>query len=232
MKKKTTVLLAILFIGFVSVAINDLRHNQISLRLNEIRLQDNVLELRKVELEKKQLNEKFNEAVKSDTVNQEKVRQLEQEKLELEEKARKLEADLQARAESNARKATVAHVGITEKASAMVGQVSVSGTKYDWLNASGIPSEDWWAVDWIVSRESSWNPCAYNPGQSDCSANPKSACGLVQQYPCGKIGGSWTDPVAALKWQAVYVCADKFSGYAGATCYERAVSYWKIHGNY
>lgn len=103
--------------------------------------------------------------------------------------------------------------------------VTVSGNKQTWLTASGIPSSEWWAVDWIVSRESGWNPCAYYPGHSNCSASPYGACGLVQQNPCGKIPGRWTDPVAALRWQYQYVTA-RYGGYA------EAVYHWQNYGSY
>lgn len=100
-----------------------------------------------------------------------------------------------------------------------------SGDKNSWLIASGIPESEWWAVDYIVSRESGWNPCAYNPGRSDCNAMPTSACGLAQSYPCGKVPGHWTDPVANLKWQYQYV-KDRYGGYP------QAVTYWQKYHSY
>lgn len=100
-----------------------------------------------------------------------------------------------------------------------------SGNKDTWLAASGIPKELWWAVDYIVTRESGWNPCSYYPSQSNCNANPVNACGLVMQNPCHKIPGDWRDPVAALKWQYGYV-NNRYGGYVGA------VAYWQIHHNY
>lgn len=106
-----------------------------------------------------------------------------------------------------------------------VPTVSITGNKQEWLQASGIPADLWWAVDYIVSRESGWNPCAYYPGRSNCSASPTTACGLAQQNPCGKIPGHWTDPVAALRWQYQYV-NDRYGGYP------QAVAYWKIHHVY
>lgn len=39
----------------------------------------------------------------------------------------------------------------------------ITGTKADWLAQSDIPRKDWELVDWLVSRESSWNPSAQNP---------------------------------------------------------------------
>lgn len=113
--------------------------------------------------------------------------------------------------------------------------VSVSGTKESWMTAAGIPQSQWWAVDSIVSRESGWNPCAYNPGKSNCNLSAAQvnatkpvginvACGLGQQLPCGKWDayGHWTDPVAALKAQYDYVNA-RYGGYAGA------VSFWNVN---
>lgn len=100
-----------------------------------------------------------------------------------------------------------------------------SDTKEQWMTKAGIPKSDWWAVDYIVTRESGWNPCAYYPGKSDCNANlagKNVACGLVQTLPCGKAGKNWTDPVAALKWQKQYV-NNRYGGYS------QAVSFWKAN---
>ena len=103
---------------------------------------------------------------------------------------------------------------------------AISGDKYDWLRASGIPESEWTYVDYIVGRESGWNPCAYNPGMSDCNANPTSACGLAQSLPCGKQSkyGHWTDPVANLKWQYEYV-KGRYGGYAQAYAFWTA-NHW------
>lgn len=108
---------------------------------------------------------------------------------------------------------------------APIAAFNPTGNKQSWLSQSGIPASLWWAVDYIVSRESGWDPCAYNPGQHDCSAYPSTACGLVQQNPCHKIPGDWRDPVAALKWQFNYVN----SVYGG---YPQAVEHWKAFSSY
>jgi len=85
--------------------------------------------------------------------------------------------------------------------------VSSGGTKEQWMSAAGIPQSDWQYVDYIVNKESSWNPSATNPNGG--------ACGLVQALPCSKLGPNWSDPVHALKWQLEYVTA-RYGGYAGA----------------
>lgn len=115
----------------------------------------------------------------------------------------------------------------TAKVSSVNSNSSITGDKEQWLSESGIPKSDWQYVDYIVTKESHWNPCAYNPGQSDCSANPTTACGLAQALPCGKQSkyGNWNDPVANLKWQYDYV-RGAYGGYA------QAYAYWQVHGNY
>ena len=110
-----------------------------------------------------------------------------------------------------------------------------SGNKSSWLKDSGIPESAWWAVDFIVTRESGWNPCAYYPGQSNCGltaaqvnatdpAYNSVACGLLMSKECGKWGKDWTDPVNQLKKANVYV--QQYGGWAGA------VAFWKIHHSY
>lgn len=104
-------------------------------------------------------------------------------------------------------------------------RAEIKGNRKTWLRAAGIPQSEWGYVDFIVSKESGWQPCAYYPGQNNCNASPTTACGLVQQNPCGKIPGHWTDPVAALRWQKTYV-EGRYGGYA------QAVAYWRVNGHY
>ena len=96
--------------------------------------------------------------------------------------------------------------------------------------------EDYFAyVNFIVMRESSWNPNAVNPSSG--------ACGLGQQLPCGKWDhyGPWNDPVAALRAMNSYVMGRYFEGgplLRGVSCagIERgwpcAYAFWTVHGWY
>jgi hypothetical protein len=88
-----------------------------------------------------------------------------------------------------------------------VSPPAVTGNKYDWLKAAGVPEGDWAAADYIISRESSWNPNALNTSSG--------ACSLAQALPCSKISGDWRDPVTAIKWQYNYV-KQRYGGYWGA----------------
>lgn len=217
MNKKLTILLTILFIGFVGLGIHNVRGNQVELKSREIKLQDAVIELNELKLQKEKLNQDFEKATQEKDINEEKVRQLEQEKLDLERRYKELEVSKAQEKEQKLASRTASVAGASNRG-------SITGNKEEWLRASGIPESDWWAVDSIVSRESGWNPCAYNPGRSDCNANPTSACGLAQSLPCGKQAkfGHWTDPVANLKWQHEYVTA-RYGGYP------QAVAFWNAN---
>ena len=88
-----------------------------------------------------------------------------------------------------------------------IKETSAQGNKYDWMRQAGIPESDWQYVDYIVGRESGWNPNAINPNGG--------ACGLAQALPCSKLGTEWNNPVHALKWQHTYV-TQRYGGYAQA----------------
>lgn len=143
-----------------------------------------------------------------------------QEKLkELEEVNKKLqETEKQLQAKRSVPKTDIAVAAPRP----IVKQFTGGGQKEDWMRAAGIPEGEWWAVDYIVSREAGWNPCAYNPGKSDCNATPTSACGLAQALPCSKVGPNWQDPVVSLKWQYNYV-TQRYGGYS------QAVAFWQVY---
>lgn len=91
------------------------------------------------------------------------------------------------------------------------------GSKSDWLSASNIPQDSWGYADYLVSKESGWNPDARNASSG--------ACGLAQALPCSKLGPSWNNPVVALNWMNGYVM-----GRYGS--WQAAVSHSKTTGWY
>ena len=118
---------------------------------------------------------------------------------------KKLEEEKQAEIQKNKKKLEESKSNPTVNPSP---NSNITGTKTDWMSAAGIPKDDWQYVDFIVSRESGWNPNAVN--------RSSGACGLAQALPCAKTGcASASDPVCALKWQYNYVKA-RYGGYAGA----------------
>ena len=140
----------------------------------------------------------------------EKQKQLEETQKKLEETEKALQA------KRSTPQSTVAYAA-EAPATPAPQKYTGGGNKEAWMAAAGIPQSEWWAVDWLVTRESSWNPNAVNPNGG--------ACGLIQALPCSKLGPNWSDPVVALKWQYNYV-NQRYGGYA------QAVSFWKANNWY
>lgn len=81
------------------------------------------------------------------------------------------------------------------------------GTKTEWLAAAGIAEEFWGYADFMVQKESGWNPNAIN--------RTSGACGLAQALPCSKVPGNPLDPVDSLRWMNGYVNG-RYGGWEGA----------------
>lgn len=91
------------------------------------------------------------------------------------------------------------------------------GSKTEWLIASGIAEADWPYVDYIVGKESGWNPNATN--------RSSGACGLVQAYPCSKVPGNGYDPVDNLRWANGYAVG-RYGSWAGAYAFWTSRHWW------
>jgi len=91
------------------------------------------------------------------------------------------------------------------------------GTKTEWLIDAGIAESDWGYVDYIISRESGWNPNSFNANSG--------ACGLAQALPCSKVPGNPLNPVDSLRWANGYAQM-RYSGWWGAYKFWVANRYW------
>lgn len=91
------------------------------------------------------------------------------------------------------------------------------GAPAEWMALAGIAESDWGYVDYVVSRESGWNPNATNAGSG--------ACGLVQALPCSKVPGNGYDPVDNLRWANGYAVG-RYGSWAGAHAFWVANSWW------
>ncbi|WP_259608046.1 MULTISPECIES: transglycosylase SLT domain-containing protein [Microbacterium] len=91
------------------------------------------------------------------------------------------------------------------------------GSKEEWMAAAGIAPADWPYVDYIVSRESGWNPNATN--------SSSGACGLVQALPCSKVPGNGYDPVDNLRWADGYATG-RYGSWAGAYAFWTNNHWW------
>ena len=99
-------------------------------------------------------------------------------------------------------------------------KVTLTGGKAEWLVGAGISPGDYYAVDYIMNRESHWNPGAVNAG---------GCIGLGQRCPSG--GGNalinacpnWqNDPVCQLRHFSAY--ASRYGGWQGA------YNAWQVQG--
>lgn len=225
-KITSAIVATVIISGYTFLAFNSAVAGE-SINFDTPKLQTTEAKLKDVNIRYEKLNTKFHKETSSDQkVIDEQQRQLNEVKKQQEDLQRQLEAKAeQKRKLAEAAEQTLNTLTATQTASAeSLSARSYGGSPEQWMAAAGIPQSEWWAVDSIVSRESGWNPCAYNPGQSDCSANPSSACGLAQSLPCGKqsVYGHWTDPVANLKWQYDYV-RERYGGYS------QAVAFWNAN---
>ncbi len=70
------------------------------------------------------------------------------------------------------------------------------GTHQDWMRAAGIPADQYGYVNYIITRESHWNPLAKN--------RSSGATGVCQALPGKKMasaGADWaTNPITQLRW--------------------------------
>jgi hypothetical protein len=71
----------------------------------------------------------------------------------------------------------------------------------------GWTGTQWDAIDDIVTHESGWNPCAYNPSHSDCGYTGSASCGLPQAQPCPYKwrGRMWETRYLQVWWMLHYI---------------------------
>ena len=93
----------------------------------------------------------------------------------------------------------------------------IIGNKSDWLAGSGIAQSDWGYVDYIIERESKWDPNATN--------RYSGAHGLPQALPYSKTGCGWVDAVCQLRWANGYAVG-RYGSWAGAYNYWLSHNYW------
>ncbi|SJN17852.1 Secreted protein [Microbacterium esteraromaticum] len=94
---------------------------------------------------------------------------------------------------------------------------SGGGSKDQWMAAAGIGAGDRAYVDYIVSRESGWNPNATN--------RSSGACGLVQALPCSKVPGNGYNPVDNLRWGNGYAVG-RYGSWANAYDFWKRNHWW------
>ena len=93
-----------------------------------------------------------------------------------------------------------------------------AGTHNDWMARAGISSSDYGYVNYIIERESHWNPLAKN--------RSSGATGLCQALPGDKMasaGSDWaTNPITQLRWCNSYAVG-RYGSWA------KAYQFWTTH---
>lgn len=94
---------------------------------------------------------------------------------------------------------------------------SGGGAPSEWMASAGISEADMGYVDYIVTRESGWNPNATN--------RSSGACGLVQALPCSKVPGNGYDPVDNLRWATGYA-VNRYGSWGNAYAFWTSNHWW------
>lgn len=224
---RTKIITAVVIVLFASLAIYSYTSQQNKLELQKVEIKSRETKIKALDLKYKKLNTELDKLKSDKDASDEQVKKLEEQRQQLEKEKQDLNQQLQAKLEAKSKLAQASQTVVntvtnTKTASA----AAITGDKHTWLAQSGIPQNEWQYVDYIVSKESGWRPCAYYPSQNNCGATPTTACGLAQSLPCGKqsVYGHWTDPVANLKWMNDYV--KKYGGWAGAYAFWSANSWY------
>jgi hypothetical protein len=95
--------------------------------------------------------------------------------------------------------------------------VKLTGSKADWMQAAGIDPSQYQYVDYIIGRESGWNPASVSANRCIGLGQKCNASSLIAACP------SWqTDPVCQL---------NHFSGYANGRygSWQGAWQFWSVN---
>ena len=204
MKAIGIILMVIVVLGFITLGIQSVENTNNTTQLKELEFKtlDSQLDEKTIQIE--DINKQLEDARKNNQTSAEKIKELQEQRDKWEKEKQDYESKLQAKAAAKEKlaKATVS------VANAVTGTTTTyaSGNCEAWLSEAGINNAD---ARELIKRESHCNPCAYNPGKSDCNYKGNAACGIPQALPCSKLrdvaGCSMTDAVCQLRWMVSYV---------------------------
>lgn len=167
--------LVIALIGFLTVSIIDSIQDR-DRQIREIRTEmvASHQQAEKLTKEKLALTQQ-----KAETETKLTAEQLRAQELEAKLKA---EQEAKAAAEAKLRKATATTIPRASRSSSERSPVTAAPSSVPHSPATGGG-----AKAYIYNKESTNNPCAYNPGKSDCGYAGEAACGLGGAKPCSKM---------------------------------------------
>lgn len=171
MKRQYLIAAALALIGFVGLGIHYTVTSQHKLQYQDVQLKSKGADIRTLQIKYDLLNKELDTEIQQKGTSEERLKQLEGEKQELQKKQQELEAQLQAKLQQREAEAN-------RVAAAAQRATQVSATAY----AAG---NDGSAKMFIYNHESGNNPGAIN--------RSSGACGLGQALPCSKMPCSLSD---------------------------------------
>lgn len=189
---KTKILIAIAFIAFVALGISSITKTDNKLKLKDIQLKSTTTDLIELNLKYDVLNKKLEKELDSKDHNENKIKELEQEKQKLQDEQKKLQAELQAKAKAKSDAANkVAQAASIASTKAYAATGCNTGNKYK---------------DFIYMKESTCNPAAVN--SIGCRGIGQACPGT--KLPCGAdfaCQDAWFTQYAMQRygsWEAAY----------------------------
>lgn len=99
---------------------------------------------------------------------------------------------------------------------------NVEQTARDFFLSRGYSPQDWRKVDYIIERESGWDPQAVN--------DSSGAAGIAQKISGFGDGYARNDPMSQIRWLFNYLNSHNYSGYG--TGIDAAYAHKKATGSY
>jgi hypothetical protein len=203
MKHWRLALAALLIAGFAGLGIHNIVANQNSLKLKDVQLKSTTTDLKNLELRYDILNKNLDKELHEKTLNQDRVKQLEQEKQELEQKKIELEQQLGAKKEAARVAAAQLNNAASFTATAYAAASVVSGCGDNSM------------ANYIYMHESGCNLNAVNAG--GCRGIGQACPG--SKLPCG------ADYACQNAWFTNYA-NQRYGGWQGAYNFWLANHWW------
>lgn len=209
--KIITTLVIIGLTGFIGMGVNNVRHSNQKLQLNEI-------ELKSKETQLIELNTKYDQVIqlktKTEKEKQEQLKQIKQLEKDRESLQRELQAKLNRQQAEKERLARASEKALqVQKVQAAAPQVT--GICADWIASAGI--SDVINASELIRRESNCNPSVVNPSSG--------SCGVAQELPCGKSGCSLGDGACQVRWMDSYI-KSRYGSWSNAVAHHNAKNWY------
>lgn len=202
-----TVLLCLGLIGFITLAVTNIKRTNTKLKFEQIEVKSSQAKLLELNIKYDQL---LQQKTSTDAEKQEQLKKIQ----DLENERKRLEGELQSKLDRES--ADRQRLAVAAQKASGTAVASASGGCAEWMAQAGIPQTT--ATNKLILKESGCNPRAVNP--------TSGACGIPQAWPCSKLpNGVNTDPVTQLRWMDNYV-KTRYSSWdnALATWYSRCGS--------